>query len=360
MRKTTILVLTFVFALLSLFSIIGVYFAHQLPIEEKEIVTLCAYEHKGEYDYTAQLKPNNLYNQTTLKPGEGVLYIRITELVNITFTYTFNCSVPANITLRHSFNMYLESPRWPKRSLAINPPATLDYPETTTAQFPIIQSLNVTALDELKNLIDKDTGTYTSEYSLVLQPNINVTASTAVGEINEPFTPNMTMNFRYRTPEGDYIAIEGLTQTQQGSIQHTELTHHPEVTIQRFISYALSTTFIASFLITTLAYAKAKPEKPTAPEKTIEEIIAPYEEIIFKIDEEPSRGKPEMTTVKLKSLQELISIGDGLAKPVLYLKKAPSKPEEKATHVFYVLDSSVRYEYEKSEAKTSETTGDYG
>lgn len=357
MRRTTILVLTFVFALLCLFSIIGVYFAHQLPTEEKEIVTLCAYEHKGQYDYIAQLKPNNLYNQTTLKPGEGILYIRITELVNITFTYTFDCSVPANITLRHSFNMYLESPRWPKRSLAINPLVTLDFSETTTAQFPIIQSLNVTALDELKNLIDKDTGTYTSEYSLILQPNINVTAHTTAGEINEQFTPVMTMNFRYRTPEGDYIAIEGLTHTQQGSIQQTETIYHPEVMSQRYMSYVLSIVFISALIGTTLAYVKAKPEKPTKPEKPIEEIIAPYEEMIFELAEEPHKT-PETITVKTKSLDDLVSIADGLAKPILYLKKTPSKPGEKTAHIFCVLDGSVRYEYEITEPKTSKTVGD--
>jgi hypothetical protein len=358
MEKTTILVLMFIFALLSLISLIGVYFAHQLPTEEEKIIPLCTYEHRGEYDYTARLKPNNLYNKTVLKTGEGVLYTKITELVNVTFTYTFNSSLPANITLLYSFNMNLESSRWPKRTLSAAPPKILNFTKESTAQLQIAQSINVTELDMLKNAIDKETGTYTSEYSLVLEPIINVIAKTVVGEINEPFTPVMNMSLRYGTPEGDYIAIEGLTQARQGYIARKEVTYHPEVAIQRYTSYALSTAFVAFLLITVLAYVRVKPKKTAAPEKAIEEIIAPYEETIFRIDEEPSYGKNLVTTVKLRSLQELISIGDGLAKPVLYLKKVSSKPGEKATHVFYVLDGSVIYEYEVTELEKGESAGE--
>jgi hypothetical protein len=60
-----------------------------------------------------------------------------------------------------------------------------------------------------------------------------------------------------------------------------------------------------------------------------------------------------MTTVKMKSLDDLVSVADGLAKPVLYVKKIPTLAEDSAhvmyIHVFYVLDGSVRYQYEITE-----------
>jgi hypothetical protein len=62
----------------------------------------------------------------------------------------------------------------------------------------------------------------------------------------------------------------------------------------------------------------------------------------------------------MRSLEDLVSIADGLAKPVLHLKKASSKPEEKTTHVFYVVDASVIYEYEIIEPETSKTAGEQG
>lgn len=357
MKRTTLLILTIIFALLTLISLIGIYFAHQQPTEEKKAIILYTYSHDGKYDYIATLKPNNLYNQTTLKPDEGTLYTKITELINVTFTYSFNCSLPANITIQYTINEYMESPKWPKKNLALTPPVASNFSETTTAQFSITQSINITALEELRDSIDRETGTYTSEYSLIIQPHVEVIANTTVGTIKEPFTSNMTMNFRYLTPEGDYITIEGLTHTQQGNIQQTETIYHPEAMTQRYTSYALSIVFISALICTTLAYVKAKPEKPTKPEKPIEEIIAPYEEMIFELAEEPHKT-PETITVKTKSLDDLVSIADGLAKPILYLKKTPSKPGEKTAHIFYVLDGSVRYEYEITEPKTSKTVGD--
>jgi len=355
MTRTKLTIILALFALLTIFSILGVYFSHQTPIEQDRVTTLLAYHHNGQYDYIARLKPNNLYNQTTLKPGEGTLYTKITELINVTFTYSFNCSLPANITIQYALNEYLESPKWPKKSIATTSPVASNFSETTTAQFSITQSINITALEELKNSIDKETGTYTSEYSLIIRPEMQVAANTIVGTINEPFTPNMTMNFRYRTPEGDYITIEGLTHTQQGSIQHTETIYQPEVMNQRYASYAFSIAFISALLYTTWAYVKTKPAKP---EKPIEEIIAPHEETILEVAKEPSYETPEITTVKMKSLNDLVSIADGLAKPVLYLKKAPSKPGRKVTHIFYVLDGSIRYEYEVIEPKTSKALSD--
>jgi hypothetical protein len=343
-KRTTILILTIIFALLTLISLIGIYFAHQQPTEEKKAITLCTYTHDGKYDYIAALKPNNLYNLTTLLPGEGTLYIRITKSINVTFTYTFNCSLPANITLQYVINEYMQSPKW-KKAILTSPTETLNFSEATMATFATTQSINITALEELRNSIDKETGTYTSEHLLVLEPIINVTAKTAVGEINEPFTPAMNMSFRYGTPEGDYIAIEGLTHTQQGRIQQTETIYHPEVMSQRYVSYALSIAFISALTCATWAYLKAKPEKHAKPEKPIEEIIAPYEETIFELAEEPSYESFGRTVVRVETLEDLVSIADGLAKPILYLKKTPSKPEEKTSHVFYVLDGPVRYEY---------------
>jgi hypothetical protein len=358
MTRTKLALLIAVFALLTLFSLSSVYFTQQTPTEEAEVTTLLTYQHDGQYDYIAQLASNNLYNKTTLKPGEGILYTDITDGINVTFTYTFNCSFPANMTVQYVEDEFMQSSNWNK-TISASPPETLNFSETSTAQFSLAQSINVTALDELKSSIDQETGAPTSEFSLVIQPEIQVTANTTVGTINEPFTPNMTMTFQYGTPQGDYIDIEGLTNTQQGSIQKTETVYQPDVIDQRYLSYALSVIFISALLSTTWAYVKAKPEGPEGAGKPIEEIIAPHEELIFNLAHAPSHETPGITTVKMKSLDDLVSIADGLAKPILYLKKTPSSVFAEAVHVFYVLDGSVRYEYEISGPKT-ETVGTQG
>lgn len=357
MKRTILLALTLIFALSALISLIGIYFAHQQPTEEEEAITLYTYSHYGKYDYIATLKPNDLYNKTILRPEEGILYIKITESINVTFTYTFNCSLPSNITLQYSTKEVLNSSKWPEKTMATSPLTVSTQDQTNATSFTTNHFINVTGLDMLKDSIDKETGTYTSEYSVSIQPKIEITANTTVGTISETFTPNMTISFRYGTQQGDYIAIDGLNQTKQGGIQHTETISHPEVMNQRYMSYTFSIASISALIGTAWAYVKTKPEKPAKPQKPIEETIAPYEEIIFEIEEEP-RKTAETTTVKTKSLEDLISIADGLAKPILYLKKIPSRREEKTAHIFYVLDGPVRYEYEMAEPKTSENVGD--
>jgi len=123
---------------------------------------------------------------------------------------------------------------------------------------------------------------------------------------------------------------------------------------QRFLSYIFSIAFISALLYTTWAYVKTKPKKPKKPEKTIEEIITPHEEIIFEAAEEPSYERAGRTVVKMKSLEALVSIADGLAKPVLYSKKPPTQPSGEPRHIFYVLDGSVIYEYETTAPSRAE------
>ena len=50
------------------------------------ITPLYTYEEIGLYNYTANLKPNIIYdNQTTLKPGQGIIYTEITESLDTFF-----------------------------------------------------------------------------------------------------------------------------------------------------------------------------------------------------------------------------------------------------------------------------------
>ena len=47
----------------------------------------------------------------------------------------------------------------------------------------------------------------------------------------------------------------------------------------------------------------------------------------------------------MKSLEDLVNLADGLAKPVFHLKKPLKPPSKEPTHVFYVLDGLTKYEY---------------
>lgn len=163
LKKTVLLILAATFALSTLISLTGVYFVHQQPTEEEKVTTLYTYLQEGKYDYVATLKPNYLYNRTTLHPEEGTLYIKITESLNITFTYTLNCSLPSNIILHYQINRILRSPQWPEKTITILPLTVSTLQQTRVAAFSANHYINITSLEELKTSIDRETGTYTSE-----------------------------------------------------------------------------------------------------------------------------------------------------------------------------------------------------
>jgi len=359
--KRTKLILLIIFVVLSIISLSSVYFTHQLPTEEEKIVTLSTYEHVGKYDYIAELKPNELYNQSTLSRDEGTLYTKIIKHINITFSYMFKCDHSTNITINYSATMDLEAPQKWLKHFTTTPKQAMNF-RGGVGEFSTTFFINVTWFDELIQAIEKETGTFSPEYHLSIKPNINTVADASTSIIEESFNPTLVIKFKYRTPEGDHILMEGLEHKSLGAITQTEKFYRPNVRNQRYLSYAFSITSLSSLLYTTWVFTKSKPAKPL--EKPIEEIITPHEEIIMEAAAEPTYEK-QRTTIKMKTLEDLVGVADGLAKPVLYLKKPPITPSKEPTHIFYVLDGLIKYEYEttapsrvEKEAKPEAVSGE--
>ena len=340
MTKAKLIALLALCASLALASMLTVYYTHQLPTEVMSTITLCTYKQTGNYDYTAKLKPNLIYNQSTLKPGEGTLFMKITESIDTTFSYIFRLSGldrPANITIEYSIDTFLESPQWRKRINTV-PKSTLKS-TGTTADLSANHLVDISSVQEIINAIKSETGTYASTYNLTISPQIHIVVSTDVGTIDKYFTPSMTMRFMYRASEGDQISIEGLNHTSLGEITQTEKINRTSVMNLRYASYAFSAPTFSALAYITWMFIKNKPPKLENP---LEEIIAPFEEIILEIAEEPSYEGQRIT---MKTLEDLVKLADGLEKPVFHIERTRSSREKESTHLFYVLDGLVRYEY---------------
>ena len=340
MTRGKLIILLSVFALFSLLSMLSVYFTHQLPTEEIKTTTLCTYKHVGTYDYIAKLKSNIIYNQLTLKPGEGILYIGITEYINTTFSYAFETSQEANMVIEYSINATLESPKWSK-TFNIVPQSTINSIGNIT-EFSNNYLVNITSIQELKNTIEEETGARVTDYNVTLRPKIHTIANNNISTIDEYFTPTMTMTFRYGTSEGSYISTTGLEQTKPGTITHTGKLPIAGVMNQRYASYAFCVTTLSGLAITTWVFTRTL--KPTLkPKMPMEDIIAPYEEVIAESAGEPSY-KGQIATITMETLEDLVKVADWLGKPVLSYQKPPSPKSKESTRIFYVLDGTTRYE----------------
>jgi low affinity Fe/Cu permease len=330
-------ILLIIFACSTAISALSIYYTHQLPTHENRTTTLCTYQHTGAYQYVAKLKPNIIYNKTTLSPGEGTLYTAIVEYVNLTFTYTFKSNPnPKNIQVDHQTTIQVESPeRWMRTLTDIEAQEILQL----NGNLNFSLQINCTKVKQFVEAIDKEIygTTRSTAYNINIKPEIHLTANITAQKIDETFTPELTVAFKTEAEKGSYIAIENLNQTKQDAITKTEQITLPQTQNQKAASYIATATTAAALTISAFLYMRYKP--PTPPTKTSEKIIkkltAPYNELIAKTTQKPPETK---ITIETESLEDLAKIAEILARPILHT----TETEE---HTFYIIDNNTKYQY---------------
>jgi hypothetical protein len=329
-------ILLIIFACSTIISALSIYYTHQLPTQETQTTTLCSYQHTGTYNYVAELKPNLIYNKTTLTSEDNAtLYTAIAEYINLTFTYGFACNPLPDYVMKHrKTTTELASPgRWTKTLSEAEAEELLDL----SGIINFTMQVNCTKIKELVNLIDTETGTRSSTYNINVKPEIHVTANvtteTTVKTIDETFTPELTVAFKAEAEKGNYIAIENLNQTRQGAIIETEQITLPHTQNQRTASYIATATTAAALTISAFLYIKYKPAPP--PTKIIEKLTAPYKELIAKTTQKPPETE---NTIETETLEDLAKIAEILARPILHVT-------ENGEHTFYIIDNNTKYQH---------------
>lgn len=320
------LILLALFTILTLISIITVYAVHQTPTEKTVTNTLCTYKSTADYDYTAILKPNIIYNnKTTLKPNEGTIYKALTKQINISLTYTFDASLPAETTITYRLTETLKTAAWHHQITA----TTTNVTNQTTVQITV-PPFNRTELEAIKRKIESETGTSSSTYTLEVTPTFTVKANTTAGQIYQVFTPTLTVSTQ-RTEEGEVITVEGLHQTKTGAITENQTTTLYEIINQRYASYILTTVSAAGLAFSTYFHMKFKP--PTK-KPQIKKIIAPHKDMIIEAEETPGKTR---ITIEVKTIEDLAKTAEILARPILHATKGNE-------HIFYIIDNETRYQ----------------
>jgi len=354
MPREKLLVFLLLLSFLSLVSLMCVYYTQQLPTEVEQTLPLGVYRHVGNFTYIANLRPNKIYNKTTLKPGEGTIYLRITESINTTFSYRFEIFQLglADITTEHSTSVYLSTAVWSKQIDTFGSD-TLTFTDTTTGQFSFTYLVNVFETDDMVKTINSEIGASATSYNVTISPRIHTVATTSEGTIDEYFNPALTIHFYHATVGGDYATVEGLQHNNSGVLTKTTRKIYQEWTVlQRYASYAFAITSFSVLALAALAFRTNRPPAK-AEEQLFKKIIKPYKEIIVEEAGEPPQEE-RMTTITLKTLEDLAKVADQLGRPIIHNEKTPTKKDEKSAHVFYVLDGLTKYEYTVTAASARE------
>jgi hypothetical protein len=343
MRRKFITVLLIVFVILALIAGYLLYYAQQLPLNRESVVTLYSYGHYGTFDYVAMLKPNTVYDKTTLGPGEGPLFVSITDNISVSFTYNFQGSGSASLTVRYYVDEYLEMPILQKKIAEVQQETTTLSGTNATLNIDDIPRLNVTSVQSLANVLAQQTGQVMPEYNVTTTVHMDIEASTSEGSIHEPFAPELAILFPSGYGQGDVITIEGTQDSKTGAITRTDVIYQPWVETQRYVSYALSLVSFPGVVVIAWAYSRSKSSKPVKPEALFEEFIEPFKEVISETAQEP-RFQEHLTVIPMKTLPDLAKVADTLAKPIIHTLKPPE------THLLQVIDGATLYEYEITES----------
>ena len=325
------------FACLIVITAFSSYYMLQIPEYETYIETLCEYRHIGQYDYEAELLPNVIYNKTVLKPNEGILYTAIVRNINLTFKYTFVSNCQINSTdVNGKVLLLIESPgKWTKK--LSNAEAVSMFDLKGSVNFTM--QINCTRVRTLVSDIDEETGAHSTIYNIIVKPEIRLTANMTiitthqVKTVNETFSPEIRIAFKKDVEKGNYIDIENLQQMKSGIISESRKIWIPERRLQRTISYAIFTSAIIGFIISSFLYIKNRPQPK--PSEIIKKIIAPYREMIAKTTRQPPKTR---ITIETENLADLIKIAKIIMKPVFYFTK-------NTECVFYILESDIKYQF---------------
>jgi hypothetical protein len=327
-EKTTILLS--LFTILTLISIITIYTVYQTPTEETTTNTLCTYTSTANYDYTAILEHNTIYsNITILKSNEGTLYTKITRQINLTLTYTFDATLPADATITYRLTQTLKTGTLSHQ---------INTTTTTTNQTLIRITIPRIIKGELDPIITKlaaETGASTSTYySMDITPTFTISANTTVGQIYQLFTPTLTIEFQH-TDQGDITTIGDLYQTKTGEITENQTITREDIINQRYESYILITLSIAGLFFSTFFYIKTKPKTEQIP---LDKLIAPYKDLIIEA-KEPPKTTPEITIIiiNVETIKELAKTAEILAKPIILTRK----PQPTLT----IIDQNTIYQH---------------
>ena len=337
-KRHTITILFISFILLSIISLLFLYYAHTNPIETTLVTSSYMYGYQGIYDYIAALKPNTIYdNKTSLRPDEGIIYRKITDHINVNFTYLFEGDLMANFTIRYSLHEYVQTTSWEKQINELPQEILESSGDSLNFSINNIPPIYPSSIQQIVNKINEDTGIYASQYNLNITIEIYIEAETSAGTVNEYFLPTLKVEFKSSPDQGDTISITGMEHAKTGEITKTEKIYQAWVEQQRNISYGFSTVSFFGLAVTIWFYTKNKPSKPPEAGKLLEEMIGPYEEIIVEVGQEQLL-KPA-TTIAIKTLEDLIKVADTIGKPILHTYEAPE------THIFRIIDDTTQYKF---------------
>jgi hypothetical protein len=309
--------------------------AFQQPTTKEETITTCNYNQRGIFDYTVYLKGNTFYDDTRiLKPGEGIIFKKITDYINGSFNYQFTCNKTGTINVSYKVDAELKTNIWNKEYnlIPIESFEVFGYSSKFSINFPIDYSYYEVIIDK----ISEEIGVYAGDQNLIIKCIVLTEVRLKNATIYESFSPSISVKL------GDnIIEITGeLSQSNSDALFGTREVFQPELVEYRQNSLITSIVFLF-ILIAFFGLTKSKVKTISKAEKIMLRLRKKYGEWLVEVDNPPSIDSIQ-NVIPLKSTDDIIKISEELGKPILYYQDSLYHGN---IYTLYVLDEVFQYKF---------------
>jgi len=328
--RYSMLVVVFII-LMVIFSAYSVVYTQGLSTESKYSVTLGTYSLQGTYNYVATLRPNTVYNSTTLRLGQGSLFVAITKSINVTYSCTVLLSQPGDINLGTSYLTTLSGEAWNKTLSDSFQSAQQSGVGSVTLSKSF--SLNVTQTVALAKEIGSELQVPTPTYLVQIKPASTGSLTEAGRTIPLYFVTPMNLTF-----SSGVITPSGTSYFHQGNVTGEVLVTYGRTYASRYVSYGfLAGSLVLLGLAIYYVLRIERREEPAVDEMIM--LTRPYREVIATTTSLPEGG----SRIAVGKWEDLVKVADTMGKPIL---EFVDKGRGFTHYIYWIEDGESTYIFE--------------
>ena len=311
--------------LIFLFSLNNLIQAFQIPDTIEEKVSIASYEQKSHFNYVVILKPNSLYDTSTLGPGK-TYFTKIVDRIDTLFLYEFRSDQPVGISGDYEVTAIVRTELWEKNFTVV------PKKEFSGTSFNVSLPLTLTPYNEVVSSVGNEIGVQAKEPKLELLYKINTIAIADDNQVKETLTTTVIIPLQKNSFEigGD------LSGSKPGSIMKTEQVLQENVVKKRIYSSVVTVLILLIFLLVRSRTENIHLEIDKI-EGRVANIQKKYGDWIVDAEVLPKSDK-EQIFIPLNSIEDLIKVAEELGRPVIHVRRG-------GNHQYYILDGQTCYEY---------------
>ena len=308
----------------------------RIPKYEEQTKAVYTYNNKASAKHTVILKPNNLYDVSTL--DEGKVYItEFVDQIRASFNYEF--SGERNIDIKGNYEIIAKVQGftgegenlkniWEKKYIIVKKEDFDIEDKTKTIKEEVRLSL-----EPYNNFVKevKETSNVSSQTMLTLVMNVNLTGEINKNKLEDTISPSLIIPL-----DSPMFEIGGnKTIDEEQSIEEIANVQIP-VNSKQVIFYGVIIFLLLSLLILLFFFIEIAAEKD-AHEKLLKKIFKKHGDRLVALNNEFIIDTTN--TIHVKSIDDLVRIADEIGKPILY----KYNQDHKEINMFYISGEEQVY-----------------